>query len=155
MLATRLDSVLSAVKGKAAPVVAPSAPAPAAAAASDFESAALFNQIKARVDSATAAEKDTYKKKVKAIFQFDIKNKDGKVQIWTIDFKDKIAVTTGNGPKPDVTIAVGDKDFLDLAAGKLNGQKAFMSGKIKVKGAIMLAMKLDGLLKDLQPKSKL
>jgi putative sterol carrier protein len=33
-----------------------------------------------------------------------------------------------------------DEDFVQLAEGKLNGQKAYMSGKLKVKGQIMLAM---------------
>jgi putative sterol carrier protein len=32
--------------------------------------------------------------------------------------------------KPDIVINVQDKDFVDLAAGKLNGQKAFMQGKV-------------------------
>jgi putative sterol carrier protein len=33
-----------------------------------------------------------------------------------------------------------------LAEGKLNGQKAYMSGKLKVKGQIMLAMVSKGEL---------
>ncbi|KAI8911112.1 SCP2 sterol-binding domain-containing protein, partial [Gorgonomyces haynaldii] len=154
MLAMRLDTVLSAVKN----VKPASKPEPKAAAKAvpGFESAALFSQMEAGILAASDAEKEQFKKKTKAIFQFDVKNKDGQVQTWTLNMKDKVELTTGpNGPKPDVTIAVADKDFVDMASGKLNGQKAFMSGKIKVKGAIMLATKLDGLLKELGPRAKL
>lgn len=76
--------------------------------------------------------------------------------------------------KADVTISVADSDYQALADGKLNGQKvsrfmcasqihvrthshlsrsqAFMSGKLKVKGNIMLATKLDTVLKSAQSK---
>ena len=40
-----------------------------------------------------------------------------------------------------------------MASGKLNGQKAFMSGKLKSKGNIMLAMKLKDVLKLADGKS--
>lgn len=55
-------------------------------------------------------------------------------------------------PKADVTISLSDETFQALADGKLNGQKAFMSGKLKVKGNIMLATKLDTVLKGAQSK---
>ncbi|RQS26488.1 MULTISPECIES: SCP2 sterol-binding domain-containing protein [unclassified Burkholderia] len=34
----------------------------------------------------------------------------------------------------DTTITIGQKDFQDLVAGKLNPPVAFMQGKIKIKG---------------------
>ena len=85
-----------------------------------------------------------------------MKNEEGKVQSWTLDVKDANgSVTLGPHAKPDITIIVSDADFLDLASGKLNGQKAFMSGKIKIKGKMMLATKLDTVLKSAQKKAKL
>jgi putative sterol carrier protein len=49
---------------------------------------------------------------------------------------------------------LADETFVDLAAGKINGQKAFMAGKLKIKGNMMLSTKLDIVLKAV-PKSKL
>lgn len=78
------------------------------------------------------------------------------MQSWNLNVKDANGtVAVGAAAKPDITIAVTDNDFLDLSTGKLNGQKAFMSGKIKVKGKMMLATKLDVVLKSAQKKSKL
>ncbi|KAG9013093.1 hypothetical protein FRB94_003927 [Tulasnella sp. JGI-2019a] len=48
--------------------------------------------------------------------------------------------------------------FIEIASGKLGGQKAFMTGKLKTKGNMMLATKLEGVLKIAQqskPKAKL
>lgn len=121
---------------------------------STFESAKVFAEIGNGLEG---GKKDEAIKKVKAVFQFDVKNKEGKVEQWTLDLKTKGTITTGPAtPKADIIIAVQDSDFVNLASGKLNGQKAFMTGKIKIKGNMMLATKLDTVLKDLTaPKSKL
>ena len=50
------------------------------------------------------------------------------------------------GENPQVTVTVADDDFVDIASGKLNPQKAFMGGKLKVKGNVMLLQKLQGIL---------
>ncbi|MGC9053156.1 MAG: SCP2 sterol-binding domain-containing protein [Candidatus Hydrogenedens sp.] len=36
-------------------------------------------------------------------------------------------------------------DFLDLVAGKLNGQTAFLTGKLKIQGDMTLALKLQSV----------
>ena len=47
----------------------------------------------------------------------------------------------GGVEKPDVTFTVSDKDWCAIAEGKLDGTQAFMTGKLKVAGDMVLAMK--------------
>lgn len=63
-----------------------------------------------------------------------------------LDLK-KATVTEGAAGKADTTLTVADDDFVDIALNKLNPQTAFMKGKLKIQGNIMLAQKLGPLLK--------
>ncbi|XP_071397449.1 peroxisomal multifunctional enzyme type 2 isoform X2 [Centroberyx affinis] len=89
-------------------------------------------------------------KKVNAVFNWEI-TKDGKnAAEWTIDLKSG-AGALHKGPysgKADVTFTVSDEDFMEVVQGKLNPQKAFFAGKLKVRGNIMLSQKLEVILKD-------
>lgn len=51
------------------------------------------------------------------------------------------------GTKVDTTLTVSDGDMVDIALGKTNPQVAFMKGKLKITGNIMLTQKLVPLLK--------
>jgi putative sterol carrier protein len=42
---------------------------------------------------------------------------------------------------------MAENDFLEMLAGRLNGQMAFMTGKLKVAGDMGLALKLESFLK--------
>ena len=86
--------------------------------------------------------------KTNGIFEMRVKNAEGKEAVWTIDLKQTGSVYKGEPKsKPNVTIILSDETFTQLAEGKLDGQKAFMSGKLKTKGNMMFATKLDGILK--------
>jgi putative sterol carrier protein len=117
---------------------------------SGFQTSDIFQQIKDGLPNAPASEI----KKINAVFQFDIKN-GSKVQSWTLDMKNppgSLVLGAVTGGKPDIVISTSDADFMDLANGKTTGQKAFMQGKLKVKGNIMLATKLDSVLKGAKAK---
>ncbi|GAA6060586.1 hypothetical protein JCM10212_006821 [Sporobolomyces blumeae] len=118
-----------------------------------FPASAIFDTINDGISKMSEDEKKQNMKKVNGIFEMRLKNKEGKEEIWTIDLKKDAKVYKGNAkPKADVTISLSDEVFQQLKDGKLNGQKAFMSGKLKVKGNVMLATKLDTVLKGAQAK---
>ena len=54
-----------------------------------------------------------------------------------------------------VTLHLTDNDFAQLVTGKANAQKLFMSGKLKIKGNMMKATKVEPILKKVQERAKL
>src|SRR6185436_1206744 len=79
-------------------------------------------------------------KKVNAVYRFDLSGPNGGV--WILDMKEGSAGVRQADEAGQCTIAMSDNDFVDMLTGKLNAQFAFMSGKLKVKGDMGLAMKL-------------
>ena len=120
-----------------APVKAPSA---GGVSVPGFEASKIFAGIHAALSSLDASTKSAQIKKIKAVFAFDIKNAQGQTQSWYIDLKNDGSIGTGKpAGKADLTVAIADADFLLIAAGSLNPQKAFSQGKLKVKGNVALA----------------
>ncbi|KAJ3207063.1 hypothetical protein HDU67_007695 [Dinochytrium kinnereticum] len=148
-----------ATKGAApsAPVaVAPKSPAGGDINVPDFTSSTLFAALAKGLAALPPAEKKSLLNKTKAVFEFDLKNAKGASQSWFVDLKNgEGAVGVGKAGKADLVVSIADGDFVDLAAGKMNAQKAFMSGKIKIKGNMALASKLEAVLKLSGPKAKL
>src|SRR5919108_5596774 len=58
-----------------------------------------------------------------------------------------IDVKLGKHASPNITITMKESDYLDMINGKLNGQMAFMTGKLKIAGDMGLALKLQSLFK--------
>jgi len=85
--------------------------------------------------------------KVKGVIQIDL-TKDGKTQSWAIDMKSATpSIKAEKAPKADVTLTLSDADFVQMAEGKLNAQQAFMKNKLKIKGNMALAQKLEVVTK--------
>jgi len=85
--------------------------------------------------------------------RFDVK-KGQEVKSWIIDFKGgpKVFECTGKKDKAKCTIALKDEDFVELITQKTDPQSAFLSGKIKVTGDLMVALQLTEL-QNLIPKN--
>ena len=81
-----------------------------------------------------------------AVYQFDLGGDQG--GLYHIVLKDGSG-QAGEGAvaDPNITISMSAADFVDLRQGRLDPTMAFMSGKIKIKGDMGLAMKLASLLR--------
>ncbi|KAK8114171.1 hypothetical protein PG999_006240 [Apiospora kogelbergensis] len=119
-----------------------------------FPSSAAFDAINSALNSSEADKKDAIKQG-NAVFAFTLKNKAGETDSWHIDLREKGTVEKGLGTKPTVTLMLSDDDFGKLVAGEGNAQRLFMSGKLKIKGDVMKATKMEPILKKAQTKAKL
>lgn len=85
-------------------------------------------------------------KEANVVYQFNISGDKG--GNWTLDLTpDNLGVHVGNSDSAGCTISMSDEDFMAMMAGTLDGQTAFMSGKLQVAGDMSLAMKLEDILK--------
>src|SRR5260370_39549031 len=77
---------------------------------------------------------------ITAIYQLDISgNQGGKWYVKIID--GKAEVCQGEVDNPGCTIMMQDSDYVAMATKKLSGSTAFMTGKLRIKGNMDLAMK--------------
>ncbi|KAJ8509137.1 hypothetical protein ONZ45_g8656 [Pleurotus djamor] len=118
-------------------------------AVAGFKASDVIVDIDKAFSTFSEKEKKDFVNKTKGIFELRITNDDKQEAVWTIDMKKEGTVVKGAvaKPKPDVIIILSDETFMLLASGKLTGQKAFMTGKLKTKGNMMLATKLENVLK--------
>jgi putative sterol carrier protein len=80
-------------------------------------------------------------REIAASYQFTITGENG--GYWYIDLtKPEAEVGKGQLECPRVSVTISAQDFVDLSFGKLNPQLAFMTGRLKVKGELALALKL-------------
>lgn len=81
-----------------------------------------------------------------AVIQFNLTGEDA-AQYHAIIKDGKLEVKEGTHPSPKMTMTMSGKDYVDLSLGKLNGQMAFMQGKLKIAGDMGLAMKMQTLFR--------
>jgi putative sterol carrier protein len=107
---------------------------------SDLTPATIFEEMgkKLAADPASVAG-------MNAVYQFKVTGDGG--GDWYADLKaTPPAVAAGVHPSANCTITVAGPDFVNIKSGKLSGQMAFMTGKLKIAGDMGLAMKLQKIL---------
>lgn len=95
----------------------------------------FFDTLKDRFDPESA-------KGVTADIVYDLKGEGGGE--WTVKIADGVltSVESGGLEKPTLTVTMDTDNFLPLQNGELDGRKAFLTRKLKVKGNIALAQKM-------------
>eukprot|EP00062_Callorhinchus_milii_P020518 gi/632976257/ref/XP_007904696.1/ PREDICTED: hydroxysteroid dehydrogenase-like protein 2 isoform X1 [Callorhinchus milii] len=120
-----------------------------------------------KAQTATAADKgpvaETFRILEKAVNADVVKGTQGVYQFelsgehpgtWYIDLKNANG-SLGHGAPPgkaDVSMIMTSEDFVKMFAGKLKPTMAFMSGKLKIKGDMTLAIKLEKLMSQLKSR---
>ena len=62
---------------------------------------------------------------------------------WAFKIADQTCeLIEGGVEKPDLIMSMSDKDWIAIAEGKLDAMNAFMMGRVKTQGDVMLAMKI-------------
>ena len=90
-------------------------------------------------------DKPETSKAVNAVYEFNITGDNGGV--WTVDLtKEPGAVSAGSAGTAKCTVTCAAGDFMNIVSGKMNPQMASMSGKLKIKGDMGLAMKLQKVI---------
>lgn len=80
-----------------------------------------------------------------ATFQFNLSG-DGGMNFYVNIDDGKMDAAIGTHASPTVTINMTASDYIKMVNGKLNGQMAFMTGKLKISGNIPIAMKMQQVL---------
>jgi putative sterol carrier protein len=94
----------------------------------------FFESLEGRVDPAkTAGMNNSY--------LFDIEGA-GK---WKVDVQEGNVVVTEDAADADVTITTSEETFDKITSGEQNATSAYMTGKLKVRGDMGAAMKLQKL----------
>jgi len=101
-------------------------------------------EVFAMIDAALKHDPAAAKGK-EGVYQFDLQGEDGGIFQMIIDENGGRAVK-GAEKEPNVILILEADHFKDLVAKELNPTVAFMSGKLKIKGNMGLALKLQTLL---------
>jgi len=105
-----------------------------------------FQEVLAKLKKRVEEEADPAKlANLDAVFQFELTaTNGGTFHARVADGKAEVVEAAHDNP--NVTIIISLEDFDKMIDGKLNATSAFMSGKLKVKGDMAMAMKLQSIV---------
>ena len=98
-----------------------------------------MSQVKTLFDDLNARFSPTAAQQLKAVFQYQLK--EGESYYFEID-NGNCTLGEGIHSQPSVTLKLKFDTLKKLADGELDGMKAFMFGKLKVTGDLMLAPRM-------------
>jgi len=79
-----------------------------------------------------------------AVFQFEITGDNGGT--WNVAIKDGTCqVNEGSHPSPSVALTMSGDTWLGIVNNTTSGMQAFLTGKLKASGNIMLAQRIEQL----------
>lgn len=85
----------------------------------------------------------------KATIQQVVSGSEGESRYWIVIDHGTVDMGPGDTPSPDATITQDYETAVALAKSELNPVSAFMGGKLKVGGSMMLLMQLQGAFAEL------
>ncbi|GAA5841037.1 hypothetical protein JCM3766R1_006644 [Sporobolomyces carnicolor] len=124
-----------------------------------FDSSRVFALISVLLNSPSSPKKQLIRSmKTVYLFQVASPTSEGHSARWFVDMKKKgilrLLKPNEKPPlKPDVTISLSDKDLVGLANGSLNPMKLWEAKRVKVRGDIDRAFKVEKILS--QERTKL
>uniref|UniRef100_A0A834RFB5 Hydroxysteroid dehydrogenase-like protein 2 n=2 Tax=Sarcoptes scabiei TaxID=52283 RepID=A0A834RFB5_SARSC len=103
----------------------------------------IFEKAKPMID-------DEMKKKINGTILFQV---SGRNYFFKAQEAEPLTIEkVDEAPKADVTMITEEETFLKIATGKTKPAVAFMSGKLKIRGNIELAMRAEVMFKAIQNK---
>jgi len=94
----------------------------------------FFESLEGRIDpSKTAGMTNSY------VFEID------GAGTWKVDVQDGSVSVTDGGGDANATMSASEETFEQIASGDMNATTAYMTGKLKIKGDMGAAMKLQKL----------
>jgi len=97
----------------------------------------FFTELPGKIDPKKTAG-------MNATFQF-VSTGEGAGEYYVKIANGETEVVAGKAEKPTIVLTASNADWMAIMNKQMNGQTAFLTGKLKIQGDVTLAMKLESL----------